>query len=145
MVLATRLNRLPAVGPFGFGSRDVDAAFNQLLNGSGHRPESFPVDIRENENRFYVEADLPGFKKEEIEITLEDQTLTILAERKTDQQEAGKGEVLISERRNHKFARTFKLPPIVDGQTVNAKLQDGVLFVTLTKREESKPMKITVS
>ena len=117
----------------------------------------YAVDVREDADHIYVEAELPGFKKEEIDITLENQTLTISAERSSEQKQAGgaggggdasdgkKGDLLLHERRYTRFLRSFTLPPTVDEQTVNAKLADGVLTVTLNKREETKPRKITVS
>jgi HSP20 family protein len=63
----------------------------------------------------------------------------------TKQGEPGKGDLLLHERRYSKFLRSFTLPPTVDEQTVNAKLADGVLTITLNKREETKPRKISVS
>jgi len=97
-------------------------------------------------DHFYVEAELPGFKKDDLDITLENQQLTIAAVRKEEQEQKNdKGEFLLHERRYNRFLRSFTLPPTVDDQTVNAKLNDGVLVITLNKREETKPRKITVS
>jgi len=108
--------------------------------------EAMGVDIRQDQDHFYVEAELPGFKKEEVDITLENQTLTISGERKTEKTaEEKKGELLLNERRYTRFLRSFTLPPTVNDQTVNAKLTDGVLTITLNKREETKPRKIAVS
>jgi HSP20 family protein len=77
---------------------------------------------------------------------MENQQLTISAERKEDRKQDGKkGDLLHHERRYTRFLRSFTLPPTVDEQTVNAKLVDGVLTITLNKREETKPRKITVS
>ena len=69
-------------------------------------------------DHFYVEAELPGFKKDEIDITLENQTLTISAEREdANSSEEKKGEHLLHERRYSRFLRSFTLPPTVDEQT----------------------------
>ena len=106
---------------------------------------SYGVDVREDADHLYVEAELPGFKKDEVEITLENQTLTISAERKPDPAAAApKGEWLLNERRYTPFHRSFKLPQTVSEQAVSATLEHGVLSVTLNKREESKPRKIAV-
>jgi HSP20 family protein len=104
----------------------------------------FGVDIREDADHLYIEADVPGFKKDEVDITLENQTLTISAEHKDENKEEKKGEWLLNERRYARFLRSFTLPPTVDDQTVDAKLNDGVLTITLNKREEIKPRKIKV-
>ena len=87
---------------------------------------------------------MPGFKKEEIDITLENQTLTIAAERRHENAQEKKGDWLLNERRYARFLRSFTLPPTVDDQKVDAKLVDGVLTVVLNKREETKPRKIKV-
>ena len=118
------------------------------MQDGGARLAPYGVDIREDQDHFYVEAELPGFKKDDVDITLENQTLTIAAERRnesTQNDPANKGELLLHERRYSRFLRSFTLPPTVDEQTVNAKLADGVLTVTLNKREETKPRKIQVS
>jgi HSP20 family protein len=151
--------------PFEAAQRDFDTALNRFFGGrmgdlmhdggqSGW--PAFGVDIREDTDHFYVEAELPGFKKEEIDITLENQTLSITAERKfeTQQGNGGKnkdaqsqpqGEYLLRERRYSHFQRSFTLPPTVDEGSVQAKLIDGVLTITLNKREETKPRKVSVS
>jgi HSP20 family protein len=153
MALPTRVSRNTAIDPFEYAQRDFDNLLGRLFNGSqaandgGGRLAPYGVDIREDQDHFYVEAELPGFKKDDVDITLENQQLTISAERKevTKQGEPGKGDLLLHERRYSKFLRSFTLPPTVDEQTVNAKLADGVLTITLNKREETKPRKISVS
>jgi HSP20 family protein len=153
MALPTRVSRTAAVDPFEYAQRDFDTLLGRLFNGSqangdgGARLAPYGVDIREDQDHFYVEAELPGFKKDDIDITLENQTLTISAERRQEnkQGDAQKGELLLHERRYSRFLRSFTLPPTVDEQTVNAKLADGVLTITLNKREETKPRKISVS
>lgn len=140
-------NRLATIDPFAAMQRDFDAVLGRLvprINGNGNHIAPYAVDVREDADHIYVEAELPGFKKEEIDITLENQTLTITAERK-EGSEQKKGDLLLNERRHTRFLRSFALPPTVDEQTVNAKLTDGVLTVELNKREESKPRKIVVS
>ena len=144
-------------------SRSVDLPFEQLrdfdnlLNrfwgargdqsgGNGMNLAPYAVDVREDADHIYVDAELPGFRKDEVDITLENSTLTIQAERKEQRQEgnADKGDYLLNERRYTRFARSFTLPPTVNDQTCEAKLSDGVLHITLSKREESKPRKVKV-
>src|SRR3954452_19356808 len=151
MALPTRVNRGGGVAdPVELLSRDFENMFGRWLGGrDGNGSQAlapYGVDIREDADHFYVEAELPGYKKEDVDITLENQTLTISAERKYEnkQGDGNKGELLLHERRYSRFLRSFTLPPTVDEGSVNARLQDGVLTVTINKREETKPRKIKV-
>ena len=149
MALLTRVSRTPATDPLDVVQRDFDHLLGRLFNGSqtqdGGRLAPYGVDIREDQDHFYVEAELPGFKKDDVSITLENQTLTISAERQDRPENSNGGELLLNERRYRRFLRSFTLSPTVDEQAVNAKLADGILTITLNKREETKPRKITVS
>jgi HSP20 family protein len=153
MALPTRVQR--GQDPLDVAQREFDSLLGRFLGGremasnggSGNFLAPYAVDVREDADHIYVEAELPGFKKDEIDITLENQTLTIAAERQEHREGDGakKGEHLLRERRYTRFLRSFTLPPTVDEQTVNAKLTDGVLTITLNKREETKPRKNNVS
>jgi HSP20 family protein len=157
MALPTRVQRGGGgqqQDPLDSVQREFDTMLNRWFGGretngnAGGYLAPYAVDVREDGDHIYVEAELPGFKKDEIDITLENQTLTIAAERRCESKQGGdgkKGDLLLHERRYSRFLRSFTLPPTVDEQTVNAKLTDGVLTITLNKREESKPKKITVS
>jgi len=131
--------------PIEYGQRDFNNMLSNFFSNQqdGGQLAPFGVDVREDADHIYVEADLPGFKKEEVEITLENQTLTIAAEHKEEHEE--KGGMLLHERRYSQFLRSFTLPPTVDEKAVDAKLQDGVLKVTLNKREETKPRRVQVN
>jgi HSP20 family protein len=153
MALPTRVQR-GFVDPIDVIHRDFDEALGRFFNvrqgNGGNVPmlSPFGVDIREDADHLYVEADMPGFRKEDVDITLENQTLTISAEKKQqyNKKDAEKGgDWLLNERRYARFLRSFTLPPTVDDQKVDARLQDGVLTITLNKREETKPRKIQVS
>ena len=117
--------------------------FGQPTTTTGRRSAPYAVDVREDADKLYFEVELPGFLKEDVELTYENSTLTITAERKVE--EDRRGDVLLNERRHTYFTRSFHLPPTVDGQHVEAKLEHGVLHVTLTKREDTKPRKIEVA
>jgi HSP20 family protein len=149
MSLPTMVRR--GADPMESAQRDFDTLlgrfFGNRLLDDGLSLAPYGVDVREDADHIYVEAELPGFKKEEVDIHLENQTLTITAEQKTQNGEKSqeKGNWLLHERRYTRFQRSFTLPPTVDAQTVQAKLTDGILTITLNKREESKPRRITVS
>ncbi|MEX0885065.1 MAG: Hsp20/alpha crystallin family protein [Phycisphaeraceae bacterium] len=131
--------------PFELLQREMDRAFDRAWGGRELQATTaaYPVDISEDDNNIIVEAELPGFKKDEINVTMEQGVLSIAAQR-----EAGngqdKGERHLTERQFTRVARSFRLPVAVDEANVQCKLDDGVLTVTLPKREEVKPRKIEV-
>ncbi len=136
--------------PFDHVQRVFDGLLGGYFDGERRDPmrSPYPVDVREDTDHLYVEAELPGFKKEDVEITLEHQTLTIAAQRtvQTKPTDADRGlTTVINERRYGRFFRAFTLPPTIDEKKVDATLNDGVLKITLNKREETKPRKIAVS
>jgi HSP20 family protein len=146
-MLPIRVSRAIVSEPFDYVQREFDNVLSRLLTGDGFNGTnlaSYPVDVREDVDHIYVEAELPGYKKEEVDVTLENQTLTISAEKK-EETEKKDADLLLSERRYGRFQRSFTLPLTVNEQSVDAKLRDGVLTVTLNKREESKPRKISVA
>ena len=121
--------------------RWMDQELGKILQTGAKGKGFYPVDVHEDDNHLYVDAELPGFKKDEIELTLEKGVLSINAERKEAEV---KGEKHLAERRYTKVSRNFSLPVEVDEAKVEANLEDGVLHVTLHKREEIKPHKIEV-
>jgi HSP20 family protein len=150
MALPTRVIR--GNDPLELAQREFDTLLgrffgNRISGDGGEYLAPYGVDVREDKDHIYVEAELPGFKKDEVDINIENQMLTITAEHKESSEQKGeqKSDWLLRERRYSRFQRSFTLPPTVDPQTVQAKLNDGVLIVTLNKREESKPRRITVS
>ena len=125
--------------------RDFDRLVDRVI-GDSWTGQMLPynVDVREDEGHYYVEAEMPGLSKDDIQITVENGLLTIAGEKKASSDET-KGNLHIQERRYGKFSRQFTLPSAVDEEKVNATLKDGILTITLDKREEVKPKRITVS
>jgi len=130
---------------------DIDRpldAFRQQLGewmNSGEAPTAaYPVDIREDDDHFYVDAEMPGFTKDQVNVTLENGLLSIEAARQLESDGQKKGEVHLQERRYTRIRRAFKLPTAVDENTVKAELRDGILHLMLSKREEVKPRRIDV-
>jgi HSP20 family protein len=148
MALPTRVSQGYA-DPFETAQREFNSVLGRLFGPQGDgggRLAPYGVDVREDADHIYVEAELPGFRKEDVDITLENSTLTIAAERKEEQEEKDQqGDWLLKERRYNRFLRSFTLPPTVDEKSVDAKLSDGILKITLNKREETKPRKISVA
>lgn len=102
------------------------------------------VDIEEAEDKYVIKADLPGVEKEDIEVKLENNVLSIRGEKKTEK-ETGKGTKRHRTERFHgTFARSFTLPETVKADEVDASYKDGVLLLTIPKEEESKPKSIDI-
>jgi HSP20 family protein len=147
-MLPTTQNRRLFEGPFEM-LRDFDRAFHRIASqahegeGNGHgSTATYPVDVREEDHRFVVEAEMPGFTKDQVEISLEDGVLSIAAERSADALSEGRHHV--HERRHTRVARKFTLPQSVDPGAVEASLEHGVLTLTIGKREEVKARRIEV-
>ena len=151
------LTRTPKSSPAFFSTRDpfhgfFDRVFDNFWNDSdfarggesGGRTWLPAVDIYENDDAFVATADLPGLKKEDIDVSLEDSVLTVSGERKFEASE-GEGTFRRVERSYGTFRRSFTLPRGVDAAKVEAKFEDGVLTLTLPKSEIAKGRKITVS
>jgi HSP20 family protein len=112
---------------------------SQLL--SGWTPA---LDVYEDKENFTVKAELPGMKKEEIEVSLHEGMLSISGERKGESKHE-EAEVHRTERFFGRFQRTVNLPAAVAAEKVKAAYKDGVLTITLPKTEEAKPKHIDVS
>jgi HSP20 family protein len=114
--------------------------FEQPLTSPTFLP---PVDISEDDHNITLKAEIPGVKVEDVGITLENNVLTITGERKFKEEENNENFHRV-ERRYGKFTRSFTLPAGVNSEEVKATFEDGVLNITLPKREEFKPKQITI-
>ena len=101
------------------------------------------LDVREDKDKFTVDLELPGFKREDINVHLEDGSLIISGERKSETANEGT-EVHRQERYYGKFSRALTLPVALSPDKVKAAFKDGILTVTLPKAEEAKPKQIDV-
>ena len=102
------------------------------------------LDVHDEKDNLVVQVELPGMKKDEIDISLHDGVLTVSGERKSERKQK-EGETFRSERYFGKFQRSLTLPTQVDGDKVQAAYKDGVLTVSLPKAEAAKPKQIAVS
>ena len=101
------------------------------------------VDVHESEAAFHFTAELPGLTKEDIEITLDENNLTLKGERKFEEKEESENYHRI-ERSYGSFTRSFSLPGQVDTEKVTAEFKNGVLHITVPKTEQALPKKITI-
>ena len=102
------------------------------------------VDIYETPNELVVKADLPDVNEKDIDIRVENNLLTIRGERKVEKS-VSEENFLRVERTYGSFSRSFSLPNTVNAEAINADYKNGVLTVTLPKREESKPRQVKVN
>ncbi|MCC6796291.1 MAG: Hsp20/alpha crystallin family protein [Candidatus Hydrogenedentes bacterium] len=129
--------------------RDIEGQFNRLFGELARDYDLYDrgwapaVDLKEDEQEYTLEADLPGMKKEEIDITVVDNVVMLKGERKHETETKEKGYHRV-ERRYGSFERSFELPGGFDANKINAHFDNGVLKVTLPKREEAKPKQIEV-
>ncbi|MDZ7638260.1 MAG: Hsp20/alpha crystallin family protein [Bryobacterales bacterium] len=125
--------------------RTLEDTLNRFFTEpAGSRPWSPAVDIRETENELILKADLPEMKLEDLDIRMENGTLTLKGERKFEKKDEDRGYHRI-ERSYGSFVRAFSLPEYVDAEKVAADYKEGVLTVTIPKKEVAKPRAIRVS
>ena len=101
------------------------------------------VDIYEDEHNLVLKLEVPGLNEEDLNVSLENNTLTVSGERKFEKEEKEENFHRI-ERRYGSFTRTFRLPNTVDAENVEAGYDKGILKITLAKRAEAKPKQIKV-
>jgi len=123
---------------------DVGRLFSEWASdeANGGLTGAYPVDIREEDGTLYVDAEMPGFSKDEIDVSLENGILSLTAERKEEEK---KGKKHLHERRYQRVERRFNLPVDVDESNVKANFKDGVLHLEMPKSKEAQPKRITVS
>ena len=126
---------------------------NRLFNGTVLRGQgedsalttwSPAVDIYETENELVVKADLPDVAEKDIDVRVENNLLTIRGERKFEKS-VSEDNYLRVERSYGAFSRSFSLPNTVNAEAIHGEYKNGVLTVTIPKREESKPRSVKVS
>jgi HSP20 family protein len=143
-----RWNRLKDLEAFQHGLDSL------LGRPSGHRPEGQEelmavaewcplVDISEDDQEYLIKAELPDVKKEDVKVTAEAGTLTIMGERKFEKEEKGRRYHRV-ERAYGTFGRSFSLPDDASPAKVSAEFKDGVLTVHLVKDEKAKPQQVEV-
>ena len=142
MALA-RYNAFPDVADFPSGLRLFQDTVNRLLSEPASRPWSPSVDIFETENELLLKADVPGIDMKDIDIQIENGNLSLLGERKFENESKDGGFHRV-ERSYGSFARVFTLPDTVDTEGVKAEYKHGVLTITLPKKEVAKPKQIKV-
>jgi len=124
--------------------RLFEDAFSRMLNEpQANRPWSPAVDIYETENELVVKAELPDVDLKDIDVRVENQTLSISGERKFEKQDSGKGYHRIERSYGH-FTRSFAVPNTFDTEKIGADFKNGLLTVSLPKKEAAKPRQVKI-
>lgn len=129
---------------FPAGLKLFQDTMNRFLTEPNGRPWVPAVDIKENENELLLTADIPGVDMKDVDVRVENGTLTVRGERKFESEKKD-GSWHRVERAYGKFERAFTLPETVNFDAVKADYKDGVLKITLPKKEIAKPRQIKVA
>lgn len=125
---------------------EMNRLHDQFFSGRGLAKQAFQVavDIREEGDAFYVDAEVPGLSSDDIKVDIEKNVLTLTGERKIEKEET-KDKYRRVERQYGSFTRSFSLPETVDTENIAADLKDGVLELRLPKKEAPSPRNISVN
>jgi len=125
---------------------DMDRLFSTFFGGFPEEVEGFwspVIDIEEDDDNYFVKAEIPGMKKEDVKISVRGNALSVSGERKQESETKNKTFHRI-EQSYGKFMRTITLPSEIDTERVKATYKDGILTVTLPKPEATRPKEIEV-
>ena len=125
---------------------EMNRLHDHFFSGKGLSKQAFrvAVDIREEDDAFYVDAEVPGLSAEDVKVDVEKNVLTLSGERKVEKEEA-EGTYRRVERHYGSFTRSFSLPETVDADNISADLKHGVLELKLPKKEAPTPKQISVN
>ncbi len=124
--------------------REIDRVFNEFFKGSRIESAFYPmVDAYETNDSVVLEVETPGMTKDDVKITVEDGVLRIHGEKKLERENKDRNYYVV-ERSYGAFDRAFRLPDYVDPESIKAKFENGVLTITIPKKEEEKKKVIDV-
>lgn len=138
------MTTITRIDPF----RELATFFGNFTDGNGKEQLAAgtfvpAVDVYEDEHNLVLKLEVPGVNEEDLNVSLENNTLTVQGERKFEKEEKEENFHRI-ERRYGSFTRTFKLPSTADTDKVEASYEKGILKITVAKRAEAKPKQIKV-
>ncbi len=117
---------------------------SQLIEEAQSTDLTPPIDIREREHDYLVSADMPGVKKDNVDVQIENGVLTVTGEIERNSEEKEGERLLRQERYYGKYVRSLRLGKQINSDKIEASLKDGVLELTLPKAEEVKPKKVAI-
>jgi len=132
--------------PYWRNQYNLEQAMNRFFEiDSEQLPSSFPLDVLENDQEYVVKASVAGFDPEKIEITYDDNTLSIKGEVEEENRESEEGKYHIRERSFGSSYRSISMPGVIDSEQISAETDNGILVVHLPKKPETQPKKISVT
>ncbi|HEU0147940.1 MAG TPA: Hsp20/alpha crystallin family protein [Bradyrhizobium sp.] len=134
----------PDFGLFGL-HREIDRLFSEFAQGAGQDGAQLvpKIDISETDKTIEVSAEMPGLERKDVDISIDEDTLTVRGEKKVEENNKDKN-VQHSERSYGVFLRVLQLPPGVDPSSVQATMSNGILKITIPKPAKPEPKKIEV-
>jgi HSP20 family protein len=126
-------------------ARSIDRLFDERLFDGASAPRSPSLDVAETDGQYTVSIDLPGVAKDDVKITIDGRRVDVSAQSKHEQTKKDGERVLYRERSASRFARSFTLPEEVDQDASQAKLDNGVLSLTLAKKRAASSRQLTVN
>src|SRR6267143_1923679 len=134
----------PDFGLFGL-HREIDRLFSEFAQGLGSNAGNIMpnIEISETDKAIEISAEMPGLERKDVEISIDDDTLTIRGEKKIEENQKDK-DVQLSERSYGVFLRVLQMPPGIDPSSVQATMANGVLKLTIPKPAKPEPKKIEV-
>jgi HSP20 family protein len=140
------MNDLRTFDPFAL--EPLDETFRSLMRpwraGTLENAPRIKIDVNEGDDSYSVKAEIPGVKKEDIDVRVDGNLVTISAEVKKEKEEKEKGRVLRSERQYGYASRSFTLASAIDESKVDARYQDGVLSLVLPKKAQPSSKRVSV-
>jgi len=123
--------------------RDFDRSLDEFFGTGGLQTRIPNVDIKENENSYIIEAELPGLTEKDVEVKIENRNLFISTV-KEEKKEEKKDTYLIRERSSYSFSRNFILPEDADADSIKGTFKNGILTLEINKKPEKKPKSIKI-
>lgn len=120
-----------------------DRVFDRYFGDFDHSAGWPAVDVREDDDNYLVEVELPGLSEKDVEVKVENGVLTIASRKDESREEKDEGYIR-KERRHYSFSRSFSLPDNVDGEKITANFKNGLLDVAVPKAPAAKPKLIEV-
>jgi len=145
--LMTRRFAFPVLSASSAAHSDVDEFFNRFFGDSAQNGKSptrgwtAPVAVWDDEKHVYLEVEIPGVGRDDLEIVIHQGNLRICGERKSADESRN---YWYNERTYGRFERQIALPDVVDSESIEAELRDGILSVKLQKRPEAQPKKVAI-
>ena len=132
--------------PYWRNQYDLERAINRFFDlDTEPLPSSFPLDVIEKDKEYVVKASAPGFDPEKIEITYEDNTLSIRGEIEEENEESEEGKYHIRERSYGSFYRSISMPGVIDPDKISAETDNGILVIHLPKKPETQRKRIAIT